>query len=267
MESFRADLHCHSVCSDGSDDPMLLLEKAKAVNLQGLSITDHDTLDAYSDELFQKAHALSIRMLPGIEISSEQEGQAVHVLGYGYDLKSVSFHLFLQEIKKRRTERNRVILKKLADRGMKIEEADLQGKLIGRPHIALALIKKGYVSSLKEAFDRFLQDGACCWTDGFRSTPLEAIEEIHKAGGKAVLAHPHIYKKKSLLIKLIAYPFDGIECYYSLMSKALEAPWLQIAKEKGWIATGGSDYHGLFKPNIPLGASWVSEETFNILSS
>jgi len=267
MVEFRADLHCHTTCSDGSDPPADLLRKAKAVSLQGLSITDHDTVAAYTPELFSLAEELSLRLLPGVEVSSELDEAPVHILGYGYDLGSSSFASFLSEIRKRRAERNRAILNKLAEKKLLIEEEELyqlNASTAGRPHIASLLVKKGYVGSIQEAFDRYLKDGAPCYATGFKCTPDEAIGAIQKAGGKAVLAHPHFYKKGRFLKQVLAYPFDGIECYYASLPKERELPWLAVAKERGWIATGGSDYHGFFK-NIPLGASWVGERVFHAL--
>ncbi|MBM3184597.1 MAG: PHP domain-containing protein [Chlamydiae bacterium] len=267
MDDFRADLHCHSHCSDGSDAPTALLEKAVKVGLKGLSITDHDTIEAYTDSLFQKAKEVDLRLLPGVEMSSEWEGLPVHILGYGFDLNSLNFHAFLKEIQTRRIERNRAILKKLADRNMKIEEEELSHigmHIIGRPHIAKLLVQKRYVSSTQQAFDLYLKDGGSCYVLGFKVTPKETILEIQKANGKAVLAHPHFYKKKHFVNELLDLPFDGIECYYGNLPENLEKPWLDLAKKKGWIATGGSDYHGSFK-EIPLGASWVNEDTFNAL--
>lgn len=269
MADFRADIHCHSTCSDGSDDPLTLVRKAKSISLQGLSITDHDTSAAYTPELFALAKELQLCILTGVEISSELEGIPVHILGYGYDLKSTSFADFLQEIQRRRIERNRTILKKLADQKMPIPEeelATLKSHTVGRPHIAALMVKKGYVATFREAFERFLKDGAPCYAPGFKYTPLEAIQHIREGGGKAILAHPHFYKKGSYLRKILACPFDGIECYYASLPKELEHPWIQLAKERGWIATGGSDYHGTVK-TIPLGASWVNETIFNQLST
>lgn len=266
---FRADIHCHSHFSDGSDTPFELLQKAKVAELQGLSITDHDTTDAYTPELFLKAKELEISLLPGVEISSEVGETSVHILGYGQGVQNESLQKFLLLMQEKRSERNRAILKKLAARKMVITEEDLEKasgmRTVGRPHIAQAMVNKGYVPSVREAFDKYLKEGALCFASGIRFHPKEVIEEIHKAGGKAILAHPHFIRKGSFLRKLLDLPFDGIECYYSVLDKALELPWLKLAKERGWIATGGSDYHGIFKPHISLGCSWVSEHTFNLL--
>lgn len=269
QSEFRADLHCHTICSDGSDDPRDLLRFAKQAGLQGLSITDHDTVDAYTPELFADAESLGIRLLPGIEISSEQDDTSVHVLGYGLNLSDPDFKEFLIQMQKRRNERNRAILHKLAVRKMAISEEELKAfathRSIGRPHIAQLMVKKGYVQTLRDAFELYLKEGALCYAPGIKYQPREVIDQIHKAKGKAILAHPHFIKKGSFLRKLLDLPFDGLECYYAKLAKALELPWLKMAKERGLIATGGSDYHGYLKPHIPLGCSWVSQHTFELL--
>lgn len=266
---FRADIHCHTNCSDGTDEPRVLLRLAKQVGLQGLSITDHDTLDAYTPELFADAETLGIRLLTGIEVSSELDQTSVHILGYGYDLESQSLKEFLILMQSRRRERNLAILQKLAARGMHITEEELKTfaihRTIGRPHIAQLMIQKGYVQTMRDAFDRYLGEGALCYAPGIKFSPREAIDQIHKAKGKAVLAHPHFYKKGSFLRKVLDLPLDGIECYYSRVPKQLERPWLKMAQERNLIATGGSDYHGYLKPHISLGCSWVNEHTFNQL--
>ncbi len=273
ISDFRADLHCHTTCSDGSDDPIALLRLAKQAGLQGLSITDHDTLDAYTPELFAEAETLGIRLLTGIELSSELDHIPVHILGYGYEIAECSLKPFLEELQRRRGDRNRAILAKLAEKKMPISEEELLSfslkarakRTIGRPHIAQMMVLKGYVATPQEAFERYLKEGGLCYAPGIKFSPKEAIDEIHKAKGRAVLAHPHFLKKGSFLRKLLDLPFDGIECYYAVLHKEQEKPWLKIAKERGWIATGGSDYHGVLKPFIPLGCSWVNEQTFQLL--
>ena len=270
---FRADLHTHTYCSDGTDSPLELLQKAKNAGLQGLSITDHDTLDAYTDDFFVLAKSLGIEILPGIEISSEDGDASVHILGYNIDLSSQRFRLFLQEMIRRRSERNRKILAKLEQRGFVIQEEELlqharlqfPGRTIGRPHIADFMVKKGYVSTMQAAFERYLREGGLCFVPGIRYTPLEVIDQVHAAGGKAVLAHPHFIKNGSLLHRLLALPFDGLECYYGTLLLDQERTWIELAKRKGWIATGGSDYHSTIKSHISLGCSWVGRDIFDLL--
>lgn len=267
---FRADLHCHTNCSDGSEDPLTLLNMAKQAGLQGLSITDHDTLDAYTPELFAEAEKLGIRLLTGIELSSELDHVPVHILGYGYEIEGCSLKPFLEELQLRRKDRNREILKRLSQRNLPITEDELiafalsarSKRTIGRPHIAMLMVLKGYVKTPQEAFEKYLKEGGLCYAPGIKFSPKDAIDEVHKAKGKAVLAHPHFLKKGSFLRKLLDLPFNGIECYYANLHKEQEKPWVNLAKERGLIATGGSDYHGTLKPHISLGCSWVGEQTF-----
>ena len=268
---FRADLHTHTFCSDGSDPPLALLTRAHQVGLKGLSITDHDTIDAYTKEIFLAAEELGIDLLPGVEISSELDGASVHILGYGCDIESPLLKEFLLRMQERRGERNRAILKKLAQKNMPISEEELKKfatqRTIGRPHIAQLMVQKGYVATTREAFDRYLGEGSSCYAPGIKYSPEEVIHQIHKVSGKAVLAHPHFFKKGSFLQRLLELPLDGLECYYGILPKAFETPWVKIAEQRGLIVTGGSDYHGHFKPQIPLGSSWVGEETFMLLKS
>jgi len=265
---FRADLHCHTTCSDGSDPPLALLQLAKQVGLQGLSITDHDTAEAYTPELFLEARAVGIRLLPGIEISSELEDLSVHILGYGYDLDAPELKEFLRLMQQRREVRNRAILRNLAQHKLPISEEELKAshQTVGRPHIAQLMVKKGYVQTTADAFEYYLREGGLCYAPGIKCTPREVIDQIHQVKGKAVLAHPHFFKKGPFLRKLLALPFDGLECYYGNLAKSQELPWLKIAQERGLIATGGSDYHGALKPHVPLGSSWVDEATFEVLN-
>lgn len=266
---FRADLHCHTTCSDGTDEPLEVLRLAKECGLRGLSITDHDTTAAYTPELFSKADQFNIQLLTGVEISADFRGTSVHILGYGFDLESKSLQKFLDLMQERREMRNREILEKLAQKKIVITEEELKDfggqRSIGRPHIAQLLIQRGVVNSIRDAFEIFLKEGACCYASGTKYHPLDAIDAIHSANGKAVLAHPHFYKKREFLRKLLALPFDGYECHYAKIEKGLEAVWIQRAKERNLIATGGSDYHGTVKPHIPLGCSWVDQATFEKL--
>jgi hypothetical protein len=265
--NFKADLHCHSVYSDGTLDPHALLMLAKEQGLSGLSITDHDTTLAYTDMLFQEAERLNIRLLAGVEFSCHHKGHSIHVLGYRYTLDNKDLKMFsLRHVERRRT-RNCQILDKLAKLGMPIAYDELLEikplGIIGRPHIAYLLMKKGYISSFQEAFNRYIGDGKCCYVKGETFTLAETLNIIHKAGGKAFIAHPHLIPKKQLINELITFPFNGIECYYSLFPREAAQPWVDFAMQHNLLISGGSDFHGEIKPHIPLGASWVDEETFN----
>lgn len=261
MKVFRADLHCHSTCSDGTYTPAELVKHAVHIGLSGLSITDHDNMDAYETAL-PLAKELGLEMIIGAEFSSTHADQNVHVLAYSFQLDHPAIVNLCRRHQERRSERNRQILEKLRKLGMPIDEP-IQEHSIGRPHIAKAMVQKGYVKSIDEAFHRFLGDGKCCYAPGQPVSTEETISIIHEAHGLAVIAHPHLLKRSDTIDFLVKLPFDGIECYYAKLGQ--ERRWLELAKNKGWLVTGGSDFHGSVKPDITLGSSWVGEETFRRL--
>ena len=264
MTEFRADLHIHSHCSDGTDPPLAILDLAKAAGLSGLSITDHDTFQAYTPEFYAKAEELGLQLLIGTEISTEWKGDPVHILAYHFQPELQSF---LDQVVERRKNRNRKILQHLRDQGIDIAEEDLPAlHIAGRPHIAQILIQRGLVSSIQEAFDRYLNDELVRFSAGGKFTPQEGVDAIHRASGKAVIAHPHLLKKRMLIKEMLELPFDGLECHYGRRLPYQEREWLEMAKRRHLIATGGSDYHGAIRSS-PIGCSWVREEIFRQLKS
>jgi len=263
---FRADLHCHSTCSDGTVTPEGLIALAKEIGLSGLSITDHDSVDAYESAI-PAARAAGIRLGSGAEFSTVDHGVSIHVLAYDIDLKHPDLHAFCKRHIERRTHRNRQIIEKLAAHGMEIDPESLESRIaggmpVGRPHIAEALIEKGYAKTINEAFQKWIGDGKPCFDPGFPITTDETIELIHQVGGKAFIAHPHLIRKSSHIPKLLEKPFDGIEAYYGTFSADQEKKWLKLAEDKKLLISGGSDFHGEIKPAIRLGCSWVDQEHF-----
>ncbi len=270
MSTFRADLHCHSTCSDGTVSPQGLIKLAMQVGLQGLSITDHDTINAYTTAL-PLAKELGLRLISGVEFSALYGKISVHVLGYSFDLNNTGIHEFCKKHQIRREKRNREILDKLATHKMTITMKEIEEcagpnhGTVGRPHIALAMKQKGYVKSLEEAFKKWLGEGRPGYAPGNQFQVEETLHIIHEAGGLAVIAHPHLLQNDRTLKRLLEMPFDGIECYYARMAPDQNQRWLNIAKEKKWLITGGSDFHGEVKELIPLGSSWVDQEHFKPL--
>ncbi len=271
MTPFRADLHCHSTCSDGSMNPIELLNLAIQVGLNALSITDHDSIDAYTPETLAKANELELELVSGVEFSTTLDLQSIHILGYDFSLENHEIATFCEKHKIRRQKRLREILKLLTHLGMPIDEENLlqavaesapfrQSLTIGRPHIAQMMVNLGYVHSIQEAFKKYLGDGCSCYVQGEHITPEETIEVIHQAGGAAIIAHPHLIKEPSILKKLMKMNFDGIECYYSKFLPHDHARWLKIANQRSWLITGGSDFHGDIKPLITLGCSWIDDQ-------
>jgi hypothetical protein len=239
-----------------------LVEHAVEKGLQGLSITDHDSVDAYQTA-FPRAKELGLLLGTGVEFSTQFRAVNVHVLGYNYCLDSPELHAFCKRHRERRVKRNLAILEKLKQHGMPIAEEELKGNIIGRPHIAQLMVQKKYVGSIKEAFTFYLGDNKVCYAPSEIFSIEETLSVIHQAGGKAFLAHPHLLEHGRIVKEILQFPFDGIECYYSRCHLDKEKRWIKIAKEKGLLMSGGSDFHGAIKPDIPLGCSWVDEVVFH----
>lgn len=271
MNEFRADLHCHSTYSDGTLTPIEIIQLASQQGLRGLSITDHDTIEAYQTGL-EAAKQYQIALISGAEFSAVHQGTSIHVLAYSFPTSSLIIKDFCDKHVRRRAQRNLDILTLLNAHGIVISEKDIQSHhpdtpshTIGRPHIALAMLNKGYVRSIQEAFNRYIGENKPCYSPGGYFTVEETIDLIHQAKGLAVIAHPHLINNAAILKDLLAMNFDGIEGYYARFPVSQHARWIKIGEQRGWFITGGSDFHGDIKPTIPLGSAWVGEDTFNIL--
>jgi len=270
MSKFRADLHCHSTCSDGSFTPAELIVHASQQGLNGLSITDHDTTKAY-ETVFPLAQELGIELLPGVEFSTIQNGVSIHILGYAFNPFHPGILSLCERHILRRKGRNLEILKKLNTLNMPLSmEEILEGELnqshtIGRPHIAKGLVKKGYVTSIQEAFKKYLGEGKTAYVPGSSFTIEETLNVIHEANGLAIIAHPHLIEQPASVHTLLEMNFDGIECFYGNFKAEQNERWIKIADKKGWLKTGGSDFHGNIKPTIALGCSWICQETFDAM--
>lgn len=264
----KADLHCHSLYSDGSCSPFELIAMAKERSLSGLSITDHDTVAAYS-EAFAIAEQEGLPLLAGAEFSSEFNRIGVHILAYAIDLKSEPLLNLCQRHQQRRRQRNLLMLSALADKGIYLSEGQLLEKAgqatIGRPHIAELLVAGGHCSDMKEAFTRYLGDRAPCYRRFETVSSEETIEIIHQAGGVAVLAHPHLLPKETKIDRLLCLPFDGIEAYYGNFNSQKNRPWVELAQQHSLFVTGGSDFHGAAKSQAELGSAWTPFDLFERL--
>lgn len=242
-------------------------EAAVKAGLGALSITDHDTLKAY--DLISKKEGLG--MIPGIELSVIFEKTSIHLLGYSFALQNEALRALCKEQVIRREKRNYEILQRLADLGCYIDPRELyftpsdQIGSIGRPHIAKIMISKGFVHTMREAFERYIGEDGPAYVGGARCSAEEAIDVIHEAGGFIVIAHPHYIKDKNILRRLLKCPFDGIEVYYAHFTNEQIPYWLNIAKEHKLFATGGSDFHGDVKPHHYLGSSCAPPETVDLL--
>ncbi|NLI93702.1 MAG: PHP domain-containing protein [Peptococcaceae bacterium] len=253
---YEADLHCHTSASDGSLSPEDTVKLAKEKGLLALAITDHDTIEGWG-EADKAAKESGILLLKGIEINTDWEGKEVHILGYGMKDQDPFFLEELLAIQKKRISRIEKILKKLRELGYEISFEEVipyaHGESIGRPHVAQAMMRNGFVSSVKEAFDRFLRIGAPAYVPRYKLTPVEAIHIIRQAGGVAVLAHPGASGEEKHIQEWIDSGLQGLEVYHPDHTFADNIRYGMIAEKNGLIATGGSDFHGDIKPDIELG--------------
>ncbi|WP_261305902.1 PHP domain-containing protein [Paenibacillus andongensis] len=248
----EADLHTHTTASDGTQRPAANVQMAFDAGLGALAITDHDTVSGVAEALLA-GRELGIEVVPGVEISTVANGQDIHVLGYYIDIHNEQFLQRLASLRDTRDTRNNMIIERLQQLGLDITMAEVlrevenikrKGDTVGRPHIAAVLLHKGYVSSISEAFDRYLGSGAAAYANPPRIEPATAIEWIREAGGKAVLAHPGIYHDDALVETIVQQGLDGIEVYHSDHTPEDEAKYLSLARRSGLLITAGSDFHG-----------------------
>ena len=242
-----ADLHIHTTASDGLFSAEQILNMALNSGLRGIAITDHDTLEGVKTIDLRKVKGLEI--LTGIEISTQWHDQDIHILGYDFtrnpEVLEKQLHLFQEDRRHRITK----IVNKLVALGYDITkeqvEACAKGQSIGRPHIAQAMVNKGYFKDIKSVFDKLIEKGGPAYVPRERTTPQEGIEAILSSGGVPVLAHPGLIKNGYDLIgELVALGIKGIEVYYPLHSRNLITWLLRVAQKYELIATGGSDFHG-----------------------
>ena len=239
------DLHLHTLHSDGALTVEALLNLAVSKNLSCVSVTDHDTFEAYATAP-KIAKSLGVELISGIEISSVNKERDIHILGYFCDTQNAEFLAALKIQHEKRKDRVKASLEKLRKLAinMSYEQVARQcsGVSIGRPHIALAMLEAGYVSSFTEAFGLYLRDGAPAYVPLTGLTPEEAISLIKKSGGLAVMAHPEYTDADELIPKLVEYGIKGIEVYNYKTAKNIKK-YKNIAEKYGLVETGGSDFH------------------------
>ncbi len=258
------DLHAHTDASDGSLSPTQLVELAQQRGLSAVGITDHDTIYGW-DEVFAAGEKCGVEIVPGVELSTSYEGGRFHLLAY-YVAPDSELIRVLETIQSARRDRNGEIFGNLRELGLPLEEAEVrafagENGQIGRPHFAQAMIARGYVLSTQEAFDRYLADGQPAYATKAVLSPQDAIRLIKDAGGVSVWAHPPLNRSFTLpqLEEKIAdwarWGLDGIETFYSRYN-AEESAWAEAARQKfGLLESGGSDFHGISKPDIELGSA------------
>lgn len=257
----RIDLHLHTTFSDGSLSPTDVVTLGHTAGLKALAVTDHDTVDGLAEAL-AVGTSLGIEVIPGIEISSRFEGREAHILGYFIDSHDVIFLERLEQQRASRHHRNPLVVEKLNQLGLDLTYAEVIATAgsdsVGRPHIAQALVRKGHVRNVQEAFDRYLKDGGSAYVPRVLPDAREVIRWIREAGGVSVLAHPQWVKPQHLPLTTVCRTLkdaglSGIEVFYSTHTKRQISEFLEISRTLDLLITGGSDFHGSAKPDVRIG--------------
>jgi predicted metal-dependent phosphoesterase TrpH len=242
------DLHSHTTASDGTLSPAELVRAAVKRGVRVLAITDHDSTEGLAAARAEAAQHPLLTIVPGLEINCDVPGAEVHVLGYYVDDAAGWFQDFLREQRAERVARVHRIADRLAELGMPIDTADVfalvQEGSAGRPHVAQVMVQRGYVKSVREAFDRWLHTNGPANVPRRRLTPEDAIAVIRRAGGVPVFAHPGLAGRDELIPDMVAAGLMGIETYYAEHSATQTAHYKDLCRAHGLVATGGSDYHG-----------------------
>jgi len=257
----RIDLHVHSTASDGSFTPTELVRMAKDLGLRAMAISDHDTIGGVAEGL-TAGEKIGLEVVPGVELSTDLRGKTVHMLGYFFDPQHKGFHEKLAWAQRQREERNLKMVARFNELGIDMTlaevEAEAGGDVIGRPHFAQVLIKKGVVKEIQEVFDIYLGRQGKAYIPKFRFTPSESVGIIREAGGLPILAHPGLYDWSPLQIDeavgdLCDLGLVGLEVMYTDHTPAMVQIFSDIARRRGLAPTGGSDFHGKNVPNVFLG--------------
>jgi len=243
----KTDLHVHTTASDGAYSPREVFRLAKERGITVLAITDHDTVGGLP-EAEKVAEEYGLSFVPGIELSTIHEEHEIHILGYQIQRQNEQLLASLQTLAAARDNRASKIVAKLNELGYPVTMEEVKSKagseLIGRPHIALAMMDHGIIKNIEEGFARFLSPGGRAYVSRYRISPCQALKLINAAGGIAVLAHPGLDFPARLLPELIVAGLGGIEVYHPDNSLQIRDYYQRRAHESGLIITGGSDFHG-----------------------
>lgn len=270
----KIDLHLHTTASDGASTPKQLVKKAVDLGLEIIAVTDHDNVTAVK-EVQDLGQQQGLKVVPGIEISTYRGEAEYHILGYFIDIENNALLGLTETILDSRIERTHQMVEKLTELGYPLEFADVKkfgvGASLGRPHIARALVEKGYVESIGDAFsDQFIGGGSEAYVEKKNILPVEAIEVIIKAGGVPVIAHPQLINHgkplaREEIARLKELGLKGIEVYQTKHNQKVSRKYKKIAEELELLITGGSDYHGENSPGILPGDAGISKEEYSKL--
>lgn len=251
----NSDLHIHSMYSDGTYTPEEIVDEAIRLGVSTISITDHDTTKGV-DLAIRYGEKKNLIIIPGIEISSYQSPSEIHILGYFIDTRNASLQKILKQAHEDRRKRIHLIAEKLRSLNINIDPDEILALAglgsPGRMHVAEALWKHNYCSTILEAFAKYISDSGPAYVPKKTLTPRQAIEIIREAKGVAVLAHPGLTQKDHLIEELVKYGLQGIEIYYPSHSSQDIKKYSKLAEKYNLAATGGSDFHGERKIDTPI---------------
>lgn len=273
----RIDLHMHSRVSDGTDTPTRLVLNALEAGLDVISLTDHDTFDGVL-EASEVGKRVGVRVVPGVEMSTEVAGSSVHLLGYGCNVHDAALTAELAALRRARTERLPAMCEKLTDMGMPLTMADVEAtarsaRALGRPHVADALVARGHVADRTEAFAKYLAVGKPAYVSRYNTDLAHAITLVHGAGGVAVIAHPWARGNRDVLTAplleslVLGYGLDGIEVDHEDHDADTRRLLFEMGARLGLVRTGSSDYHGTGKIGHALGCNLTRKSAFMELVS
>lgn len=258
-----ADLHTHTRYSDGTDTPERLIELASAAGHQAIAITDHDNTEALAIAR-PFAERAGIELIPGIEMSAAVDQVEVHMLGFFLDFEHPGLKQHLAEQQARRMRRIHQMVEQLQAAGVPITVADVMAKAgdgtMGRPHVAQALVARGLVKDVPEAFSKYLSPGCPGFIPGSTVAPKDVIRIIRASGGVPVLAHPIYLKNDALIEQFVGDGLAGLEVFHSGHGPSEINRYGELAKRLGLLTTGGSDYHGRAKEGVAVGMVKVPYE-------
>jgi 3',5'-nucleoside bisphosphate phosphatase len=251
-----ADLHLHSQFSDGTYSPEELVAQARRCELAAIALTDHDSVEGCPGTAAACA-AAGIEFIPGTELTAEQDGNELHLLGYFMDTQNPSLLVQLARFQAVRQNRIREMVARLNKLRVPLSAEAVfelaKCRAPGRPHVARALVQAGLCANLDEAFERFLKKNRPAWVPKFKMSAREAIDLIHLADGLAVLAHPGLNRTDQVIPGMVEAGLDGIECFHTKHSTATSRHYLELADRFHLLVTGGSDCHGLSKGKPLIG--------------
>jgi predicted metal-dependent phosphoesterase TrpH len=251
-----ADLHLHTNFSDGTFTPEELVLHAQKAGLACIAVTDHDSVEACARAATACA-AVKIEFIAGTELTAEYDDTELHLLGYFLDIHNEKLLTEIARFQVVRQSRIHEMVARINELGTPLKAESVFAlascKSPGRPHVARAMVKEGFVRSLDEAFERFLKKGRPAWVPKSKISALEAIQLVHQAGGLAVMAHPGLNRTDNIIPALVAAGMDGIECFHTKHSTAMSERYLEIADKYHLLVTGGSDCHGFSKGKPLIG--------------